>query len=69
MQTEQLLSQLFDKQPLNQAQAETLFNAVLQGALSNEQLAAALIALKLRGETAEEISGAVNAVLANAQPF
>ncbi|MEE6074848.1 anthranilate phosphoribosyltransferase [Avibacterium paragallinarum] len=69
MQTEQLLNQLFEKQPLTQAQTETLFNAVLQGALSNEQLAAALTTLKLRGETAEEISGAVNAVLANAQPF
>ncbi|WP_040977507.1 anthranilate phosphoribosyltransferase [Necropsobacter massiliensis] len=69
MQTAQLLSQLFDKQPLTQSQTETLFNAIMRGELSNEQLAGALIALKLRGETAEEISGAVNAALANALPF
>ncbi|WP_439258759.1 anthranilate phosphoribosyltransferase [Lonepinella sp. BR2930] len=69
MQTEQLLSQLFEKQPLSQKQAEQLFNAVMHGELANEQLAGALIALKLRGETPEEISGAVNAVVANAQHF
>lgn len=69
MQTAQLLSRLFEKHTLSQSQTETLFNAIMRGELSNEQLAGALIALKLRGETAEEISGAVNAALANARPF
>ncbi|PJG84038.1 anthranilate phosphoribosyltransferase [Caviibacterium pharyngocola] len=69
MQIDQLLGLLFDKKTLTQEQAQSLFTAVVQGELSNEQLAGALIALKLRGETPEEISGAVNAVIANAQPF
>ncbi len=69
MNTEQILAQLFEKQLLTQEQSQTFFNAVMKGEVSNEQLAGALIALKLRGETPEEISGAVNAVLANAQSF
>ncbi|MCK3658990.1 anthranilate phosphoribosyltransferase [Pasteurellaceae bacterium Pebbles2] len=69
MQNADLLAQLFDKQTLNQTQAEQLFNAVMQGELSGEQLAGALIALKMRGETPEEICGAVNAIVANAQSF
>mgnify|MGYP003584490388 FL=1 len=69
MQIEQLLAQLFEKQSLTQEQSAALFTAIVQGELSNEQLAAALIALKLRGETIDEISGAVTALLAAAQPF
>ena len=57
MQVEQLLHYLFEKQALNQQQTEVLFTAIIRGQLSNEQLTGALIALKLRGETVEEISG------------
>lgn len=69
MQIENLLEQLFQHQSLSQPQAEQLFRAIFQGELSNEQLAAALIAFKMRGETPEEISGAVNVLLQNAEPF
>ncbi|MDO4431069.1 MAG: anthranilate phosphoribosyltransferase [Lonepinella koalarum] len=69
MKTEQLLNLLFDNQALSQAQSSQLFTAIVQGELSNEQLAATLIALKLRGETIDEISGAVTALLAAAEPF
>ncbi|MBN6710211.1 anthranilate phosphoribosyltransferase [Haemophilus haemoglobinophilus] len=69
MQTEQLLSLLFDGQSLNQEQAQQLFHHIIQGQLANEQLAAVLMALKIRAEHADEISGAVNAIIANAQPF
>lgn len=51
MQTEQLLHQLFEKKALNQQQTEFLFTAIVRGQLDNSQLSAALIALKLRGET------------------
>lgn len=37
--------------------------------MDNSQLSAALIALKLRGETPEEISGAVTALQADAESF
>ncbi|MGC7589902.1 anthranilate phosphoribosyltransferase [Bisgaard Taxon 46] len=69
MQVEQLLHHLFEKQSLNQQQTEILFTAIVRGQLSNEQLTGALIALKLRGETVEEISGAVTALQADAEPF
>ncbi|MDH2924335.1 anthranilate phosphoribosyltransferase [Nicoletella semolina] len=64
-----MLEKLFNKQILNVAESHFFFEKIVQGKLSNEQLAAALIALKLRGETVEEISGAVTAALKNAQPF
>lgn len=67
MQT--LLDKLFTNQALTQAESKTFFSEVIKGNISNEQLAAALIALKLRGETVEEIAGAANAALENANPF
>lgn len=69
MQIESLLTQVFEGSRLNKEQSQIIFNGIVQGQLSNEQLAAFLIALKIRGETAEEISGAVCALLENAQPF
>lgn len=69
MQIETLLEQLFQRQSLTQPQAEQLFRAIFQGELTNEQLAAVLIAFKMRGETPDEISGAVNVLLQNAEAF
>ncbi|OOR98769.1 anthranilate phosphoribosyltransferase [Haemophilus paracuniculus] len=69
MNLESLLEQLFNQQTLSQTESHFLFQQIMQGDLSNEQLAAALIALKMRGETVDEIAGAVTATLENAQPF
>ena len=69
MQFEQILSELFDNKALTREQAATLFSAIVKGELSGEQLAGALIALKLRGETVDEISGAVTALQQAAEPF
>ena len=69
MQFEQILSELFDNKALTREQAATLFGAIVKGELSGEQLAGALIALKLRGETVDEISGAVTALQQAAEPF
>ncbi|MEG9498494.1 anthranilate phosphoribosyltransferase [Mannheimia indoligenes] len=66
---QKLLDKLFANQALSQAESHAFFNEVVKGNLSNEQLAAALIALKLRGETVEEIAGAATAALENANPF
>ena len=65
MQTEQLLEKLFNNQPLDKAESTFFFTQVMQGKVSNEQLTGALIALKMRGETIDEISGAVTAALEN----
>ncbi|OOF35876.1 anthranilate phosphoribosyltransferase [Rodentibacter heidelbergensis] len=69
MQHNHLLEQLYNGCQLSQSESTTLFNAVIQGKLSNEQIAAMLIALKLRGANIEEISGAVAASLQNANAF
>lgn len=66
---QKLLDKLFANQALTQAESHALFSEVVKGNLSNEQLAAALIALKLRGETVEEIAGAATAALENANLF
>ncbi|MEH8025248.1 anthranilate phosphoribosyltransferase [Gallibacterium anatis] len=69
METQQILEQLFNGTSLSREQSKQLFSAIVQGELSNEQLAGALIALKLKGETVDEISGAVTALQAAAEPF
>lgn len=67
MQT--LLEKLFTAQLLSFDESRQLFNAIVQGQLSDCQLAAAIISMKLRGECPEEIAGAASALLDNAHPF
>ena len=69
MQTAQLLEQLYNGKTLNKEESAVIFNAIMQGELNNEQIAAMLIALKVRGATIDELSGAVSASLQNAKPF
>lgn len=69
MQHNQLLEQLYNGYSLSTSESTALFNAVIQGELSNEQIAAMLIALKVRGANTEEITGAVAASLQNAKAF
>ena len=63
MQTAQLLEQLYSGKTLNKEESAVIFNAIMQGELNNEQIAAMLIALKVRGATIDELSGAVSASL------
>ena len=69
MQHNQLLEQIYSGHSLSTSESTALFNAVIQGELSNEQIAAMLIALKVRGANTEEITGAVAASLQNAKAF
>lgn len=69
MQHNQLLEQVYSGHSLSTSESTALFNAVIQGELSNEQIAAMLIALKVRGANTEEITGAVAASLQNAKAF
>lgn len=50
--------------PLDEAEAEAAFGAMLDGAMSDEAIAAFLIALSDRGESAGEIAGAARAMRA-----
>lgn len=54
--------------PLEEAEAEEAFSAILDGTVSDEDIAAFLVALSDRGETASEIAGAARAMRARLIP-
>ncbi|MCH1930721.1 anthranilate phosphoribosyltransferase [Shewanella sp. A25] len=64
-----LLDTLYKGISLSREQTADLFNALIQGELNDVQTAAMLIALKLRGETIDEISGAADAMRQAAKSF
>ena len=55
--------------PLDEDEAEAAFGAMLDGAPSDEEIAAFLVALSDRGETAAEIAGAARAMRARLIPI
>ncbi|MDE2564057.1 MAG: anthranilate phosphoribosyltransferase [Sphingomonadales bacterium] len=55
--------------PLDEAEAEAAFGAMLDGAAGDEEIAAFLVALSDRGETASEIAGAARAMRARMIPI
>ncbi|TMP25903.1 anthranilate phosphoribosyltransferase [Pseudoalteromonas rubra] len=63
------LNLLLEQKSLDFAAATELFGAVMQGQLDEVQLTAALVALKIKGETAEEIAGAAKAMRDHAIAF
>ena len=69
VENQALLEKLYGAQTLTAAESEALFNAIMLGELSNEQISAMLVALKVRGETIDEVNGAVLAAVKNAKPF
>ncbi|WP_430742020.1 anthranilate phosphoribosyltransferase [Shewanella mangrovi] len=64
-----LLEQLYRGQSLSREQAQSLFQPLVAGELSEITIGALLVALKIKGETIDEISGAADALLAAAKPF
>lgn len=63
------LHQLLAGESLSQQQSETFFAAVARGEVEAVLLSAVLIALKLKGETADEVAGAALAFRQAATPF
>ena len=61
-----LLSQLAEGGSLSSAEAETAFDNIMSGEADNAQIGALLMALRVRGETVDEITGAVRAMRAKA---
>jgi len=55
--------------PLEEAEAEAAFGAMLDGGAGDEEIAAFLVALSDRGETASEIAGAARAMRARMIPI
>ncbi|PPI88164.1 anthranilate phosphoribosyltransferase [Candidatus Pantoea edessiphila] len=64
-----ILDKLYHARILTELETYKLFEAIIHGQLNQSQLASALIAMKIRGETQEEIFGALNALLDNIKPF
>ena len=56
------LSVLADGHDLARAQARTLFAAIMSGAATDAQIGAVLMALRVKGETVDEIAGAAQAM-------
>ncbi|WMN59841.1 anthranilate phosphoribosyltransferase [Pseudoalteromonas xiamenensis] len=64
-----ILNNLLKNESLNFEQSQTLFDQIMQGSVSDIELTAALVALKLKGETVDEIAGAAASMRKHAIPF
>jgi anthranilate phosphoribosyltransferase len=64
-----LLARLCGGESLVAGESQLLFEALVAGALSQTEIAALLIALKVKGETGDELIGAARALRAAALPF
>jgi anthranilate phosphoribosyltransferase len=63
------LEKLYALQSLSFIEAEAVFNRVMRGDVSEIELSALLVALKIKTETADEIAGAAAAMVSNAKAF
>ena len=59
-----LLAKLADRESLSRAEAEEAFGLILAGEVSPAQIGAFLMGLRVRGETLDELTGAVSAMRA-----
>ncbi len=58
------LQRLLDRQDLRRSEVAALFGRIMDGELAESQIAALLIAFAMKGETPDEIAGAVEAMRA-----
>ncbi len=63
------LAVLYQGRDLDRRRTETLFGAMVRGELDDANLGAMLLALKVKGETPDEVAGAAEALLEAATPF
>ncbi|MCK8133658.1 anthranilate phosphoribosyltransferase [Pseudoalteromonas sp. 2CM28B] len=66
---QQAIEHVIAKQSLSYAQAKTLFDQIMQGNMSDIELSALLISLKMKGEISDEIAGAAASMRENAVAF
>ncbi|MCL2010721.1 MAG: anthranilate phosphoribosyltransferase [Synergistaceae bacterium] len=66
---EAALNKLMSGANLTKEESSTLFEAVIAGEMSDVEITALLVSMKLRGETAEEIAGAAQALREGARAF
>lgn len=65
----QAMEQLYRGENISREQAHALFEQVMSGDMDPIVLSSLLTALKMKGETSDEIAGAASALLATAKPF
>jgi anthranilate phosphoribosyltransferase len=63
------IAQLLEGADLDRAGARILFSRIVEGSLSEPLMAAAFVALRVKGETADELIGAAEALRTAARPF
>ena len=68
-QAEGALAALFAGRSLSQSETEGLFTELVEGRLGEPAIAAMLVALKIKGESADELIGAARALRAADAPF
>ncbi len=66
---QRLLEKVCVGEDLTSLEVEYVFTQIVKGEMDPVQISAFLVALRCKGETAEEIAGAARALLAAAQPF
>jgi anthranilate phosphoribosyltransferase len=66
---EDAVEQLLDGRDLDRRQAEAIFPSIVEGRLPDALMAAVFVALRVRGETSEELIGAATALRAAARAF
>lgn len=64
-----ILNRVADKQPLSTDDAEAAFDIIMSGDATAAQMAGFLMALRVRGETVDEITGAVRTMRAKMTPI
>ncbi|HYX46561.1 MAG TPA: anthranilate phosphoribosyltransferase [Sphingomicrobium sp.] len=67
--SEAAITRLLDGGDLDRSDARSLFGRIVEGSLSEPLMAAAFVALRVKGETAEELTGAALALRQAARPF
>jgi anthranilate phosphoribosyltransferase len=66
---ERSIADLLDHKDLDRSQARALFTEIVGGRLPEPLMAAAFVALRFKGETSEELTGAALALRSAARPF
>ncbi|MFD2180505.1 anthranilate phosphoribosyltransferase [Veronia pacifica] len=66
---DEIINKLYQQESLTKSESHQLFDTIIKGELDPILLAAVLTALKIKGETPEEIAGAASALTENANPF
>ncbi|WP_413477678.1 anthranilate phosphoribosyltransferase [Vibrio hibernica] len=64
-----IINKLYAQTNLTENESYQLFDTIIKGEMDPILLGSVLTALKIKGETSEEITGAANALLANASSF